>query len=95
MLVLSSGSRKPLASPERYDVLVPGLAPSPGDVADEPRLEQRRALEIGEQLGARVLFGDVRAAKHQAVSDAVLQRNAPLPAGAARHGARVGQDAIG
>ena len=80
---------------QRDDVLVPGLAAPPGDVADQPRLEQRRTLEIREQFGARGLLGDVRAAIHQAVADAVLQRNAPLPAGAARHGARVRQDAIG
>src|SRR5438128_1851288 len=85
---------EPAGESERDDVLVPGLAASSRDITDQAGFEQRRALEVRKQLGARGFLRDVRAAVHQAVANAMLQRYAPLPSGASRHGTRVGQDAI-
>src|SRR5690606_15712197 len=67
---------------------------SPGHVADQSRLGQRLAFEIGEQLLACLLLGHVRATEDQTITDAMLQRNAPLPAGRARGRTRVRCDAM-
>ena len=73
-----------------HAVAAPGLVPLAGRELDEPRLRQRGALHLAQQLLARLLVGQVAAAVDQPVAHAVLQRNAPLPAGLVRDGPRVG-----
>ena len=89
MLVDSSGSRNPPARPMATHVAVPGLAAAPGREAQRTRVGQRLAVEARQQLRGRFVVADEVAAVDVAVAHAVLQRNAPLPAGLARRGARV------
>ena len=91
MLVDSSGSRNPLARPDRDAVLVPGScgAGPVGSVMTRGSVE-RLAFDVGEQRAASPRRPSmIAAAVHDAVADAVLQRNAPLPAGLVRDRARV------
>ena len=90
MLVDSSGSMKPLARPMAMQLLLPGLAALAGPELDDARLGEHLAFDVGQQSLLRLLVGQVAAAVHHAVADAMLQRNAPLPAGLARDRARVG-----
>src|SRR5688572_2889837 len=69
-------------------VASPGLAALPRAELDDPRLEERLALDIGQQFSLRLLIAEIAAAVHHAVADAMLQWNAPLPARLARNRAR-------
>ncbi len=59
----------------------------PGTEAELPGLGERRAVEVGEQRGRGLVIGDVRTGIDVAIADPVLERDAPLPAGAACGGA--------
>ena len=89
MLVDSSGSMKPLDKSDGDAVASPGLAPLSGPELDDARLDERLAFDVGQQGLLRLLVAEIAAAIHHAVADAMLQRNAPLPAGIARDRARV------
>ncbi len=68
--------------PQRHAIFVPGLLAPAGGEAQRQRFGQRLAFEIGQQrLAAPSSSPMKRAAIDMAVADAVLQRNAPLPAG--------------
>ena len=86
---------KAAGEPQRDAVLVPELLAPAGREAQEPRLRQRLAVQVGQQRGRRLIVADEAAAIDIAVADAMLQRNAPLPAGLARRGARVGRQGAG
>jgi hypothetical protein len=75
---------EPAREPERDDVLVPRLLAPPGEEAQLVGRGERLALEVGEQHFGRLVVGDVRRAVDVAVAHAVLQRDVPLPARAAR-----------
>ena len=75
---------------ERDAILLPDLLAPPGHETQRPRRVQRLAVEPAEQQARRLVVAHELAAVHVAVAGAVLQRNAPLPAGFARGGARVG-----
>ena len=74
---------------DRDDVPVPRLLAPPGLEAQRARLGQRRAVEVAQQDRGGLVLAHVLAGEHVAVADAVLQRDAPLPAGLARGRARV------
>src|SRR5690606_10662842 len=74
---------------ERHAVLVPELLAVSGRETKESRLGERLAVQIREQRRGGLVVADELAAVHVAVADAMLQRNAPLPSGAARGRARV------
>jgi hypothetical protein len=71
-------------------VAAPGLAALPGPELDDARLGEHLAFDIVQQRLPGLLVGKIPAAVHHAVADAVLQRNAPLPAGIASDRARIG-----
>src|SRR5690606_25247266 len=75
--------------PERETVLVPKLLAASCDEFDDARLGAWGAIQIREQGRNRLIVADVLARIDIAVADAMLQRNAPLPAGFARGGTRV------
>ena len=81
---------EPARKPDRDAVLDPLLAPDPGLEAQHVGLGQRVALDIAEQPLERRILVEIAAAKDDPVADAMLQRNAPLPAGIVRHRQRVG-----
>jgi hypothetical protein len=58
------------------------------------RIRQRLAVQVRQQGRGGFVVADVPARIHVAVAGAVLQRNAPLPAGRARGGARIGRDRV-
>ena len=90
MLVDSSGSRNPEASPSATQLPIPELAATPGHEADHARLGQRRCvLGIAEQVPQRFLVADVLARVNVPGADTVLQRNAPVPSRRARGRHRV------
>ena len=72
-------------------VAIPRLAAPAGREPQRPRIGQRLAVEPRQQLRGGLVVADEVAAVDVAVADAVLQRNAPLPARLARRGARVGR----
>ena len=74
---------------DRDAVPVPEFPAHAGDEAQRPRIGERFAVEVGEQGRGGLVVADVVAAVDVAVAGAVLQRNAPLPARAARRRARV------
>ncbi len=88
MLVDSSGSTKPLASPSDTTVLVPRLAPAARADLDLPRLANRLAADRSEQLCARFIVGEITAAVDEAVADSMLERDVPAPARFVRDRAR-------
>ena len=71
-------------------VAVPGLAALARPELDDARLGEHLAFDVGQQALFGRVVGEVAAAVHHAVADAMLQRDAPLPAGIARDRARVG-----
>ena len=89
MLVDSSGSMNPLESPTATQFLIQLLAPDPALKRSTLRLGQRFALDIAEQPSSALLV-EIAAAEDDSVAGAMLQRNAPLPAGIVRHRPRVG-----
>src|SRR5215467_1971095 len=76
--------------PDRDAVPQPHPPAPPGYEAQRPRVGQRPAIEVAEQRVACFLVTEVRARIHVAVADAMLQRNAPLPASVPCGGAGVG-----
>ena len=52
MLVDSSGSRNPLASPTRHAILLPDFLAAPGDESQRTRRRLRRAIEPAQQTGS-------------------------------------------
>ena len=84
MLVDSSGSMKPLASPSAMQFLFQNFLRRPVVKLRNLRLGQRLAIEIRQQRRRRLVIADEATAVHVAVADPMLQRNAPLPAGTAR-----------
>src|SRR6185312_10573898 len=73
---------------DRNAVAVPELLAAARREMQLPRARQRRAFETPEQCRGRFIFTEVSTAVHIAIADALLQRNAPLPPGAARRRAR-------
>jgi hypothetical protein len=70
--------------------VAPGLFPHSGGEFDQPRLGQNFAFEVGEQDPPRLLLVHETAGKDMAVAHAMLERNAPLPAGRMGRGPRKG-----
>ena len=68
----------------------PGLAPLARPELDDARLGEHLAFDVAQQACLGLLVGEIAAAVHHAVADAVLQGNAPLPAGLVRDRARIG-----
>ena len=81
MLVDSSGSRKPLARPSATQFLFQNFLRRPVVKRSKRGSASALAVEIGEQRRGGFVVADEAAAIHIAVADAMLQRNAPLPAG--------------
>ena len=79
MLVDSSGSRNPLASPRQNTFRFQIFRRIPVRKRQQPGLGQRRPFHALSERGHRLVFGQVAAAEHIAIADAVLKRNAPLP----------------
>ena len=75
---------------DRHTILDPRFAPAPGHEAQLARLSQRRRIKRIDQHLARLVVAGKRIAVHVAVAGAVLQRDAPDPAGALGAGAGVG-----
>ena len=75
-------------------VLHPGLFAPPGDEADQPRIGQRLAVQIGQQCAVGLVVGNVGRRVDIAIADPVLQRDAPLPARFTRRGPRVGREGL-
>ena len=75
---------EPAGEAQGDHVLVPNLGSVPGRKAQPVGLGERLAVEIGEQQVDRLIVTDVFGAIDMTVTDAVLQRDAPLPAGLAR-----------
>src|SRR6185295_599279 len=74
---------------DRDAVLLPVLAALTRAELDDARLGQHFAFDVRQQRLLRLVVWKVAAAEHDAVADAVLQRNAPLPSCLARDRARV------
>ena len=84
MLVDSSGSTKPPASPNATTFLFQALlAPARLD-ADQPGILDGPAAGIRDQAVARLVIRHVPAAEHHAIADAMLHGNVPAPAGGVR-----------
>ncbi len=81
--------------PRCHHVRRPGLCAPPGDEAQQAWFGLRLPIQVRKQSCRRLVLADAAAAEHVTVADAVLQGNAPLPAGTARDGARVRRDAAG
>jgi hypothetical protein len=64
---------------DRDDILAPRVLAAPGAEAQQARVGEPFALDVGNQRGAGLILGNERAREHVAVADAVLQRDAPLP----------------
>ena len=75
---------------QRHDVLIPGLAPLAGAVADQARRDQGLTLDLGRQHRLGLVVAHVVAAIDKAVANPVLQRDLPAPAGPVRDGAGIG-----
>ncbi len=73
----------------RDAILDPEMLAPAGREFQQARQRQRFAVEIAEQGRARFIIGDAIAGINITIADAVLQRDAPLPAGLVRGGARV------
>ncbi len=98
MLVDSSGSMKPPERPTATQLRCHCFTPRARAEAQDVGLGQRLAFDIAEQPFERRVLVEIAAAIDDAVADAVLQRNAPLPAGIMRHRPGVrhrGADALG
>ena len=76
--------------PHRHAVLVPMAVPLAGDEAQHPRFGEQLALDVAEQAAPGFVVAPVGAGEHHAVADAVLQRDAPLPARFPGDGSGVG-----
>jgi len=63
-----------------------------GDKLQQPRLGSGLAIQMAEQGGGGFVIADEVAAIHVAVANAMLQRNAPLPATGVRRGTCVGRE---
>src|SRR5690606_17726264 len=72
-------------------VLVPELLAPAGREAQKARLCQRPSVQIREQCRSRLVVADEAAAIHVPVANAMLQRDAPLPAGGVCRRACVGR----
>ncbi len=90
MLVDSSGSRKPLASPTAMTLACQKARRLPGVKRSGRGSASAGAVEIGEKLRRRFVVGQCVARIDNAVAGAVLERDAPLPAGRVRGGAGIG-----
>src|SRR5689334_3180259 len=75
--------------PECHTVSIPCLGPPSRREAQNARLSERRPFEIANERGRGFVVADETAAVHVSIAHAMLQRNAPLPAGAMRDGTRV------
>src|SRR6185436_6299528 len=71
------------------DILLPDLLAPAGDETQRPRLRLRGPIETAEQQARRRVVTEEFAAIHVTVAGAVLQGNAPLPAGLTRGGTGV------
>src|SRR6185437_9509411 len=69
---------------DRDDVPVPGFAALSGGETQHARFADRGSVELPQQGGRGFVIADVSTGVHVAVAGAVLQRDAPGPAGLAR-----------
>src|SRR5690606_8029442 len=69
---------------QRDAVLLPGFLAPTGHETNRARIGERLAVEVRQQHGGGFVIADVFAAVNVSVADAMLQRNAPLPARGAR-----------
>src|SRR5690606_2295824 len=69
---------------QRDDIAAPGPAAHSRPETQRPRFGERPAFDVGEQHRGRLVLADEVAAKDVAVSRAVLERDAPLPAALVR-----------
>ena len=83
---LEESTRKP----QRHAVLLPGFLAYPRHETQRPRAGARGTVEPGQQQARSLVVAHELAAVHVAVTDAMLQRDAPLPTGFARRRTRVG-----
>src|SRR5881394_4243119 len=74
---------KPAGESECDAILQPRLGSPSGRELDQSRRCQCLAVEIGDQSLSRLILGGERVAEHVTIADAVLKRDAPLPAGLA------------
>ena len=80
---------------QRDAVAIPEQLAPAGDKAQEARVGQRLLAHRAHQVVERLGVAQVGAAVDVAVADAMLQRDAPLPAGGPRRGQRVGRARAG
>jgi len=81
--------------PERDAIAMPDLVADAAGEAQCAWLGQRLAIEVGEQQRAGLVFAHEVAAIDMAIAGAVLQRDAPLPAGRPGIGLRVRAHRLG
>src|SRR5262245_12985364 len=79
---------KPGGEAHGDDVAVPDALAPPWREGNMPWLGQRLAVQISHQDRRGVLLAHEATGVDVAIADAMLQRNAPLPAGAVRRGPR-------
>src|SRR3954447_22157188 len=79
---------KPGCEPERNHVFDPWLAAVTGLEPKRPGISQRLTVEICEQRRGGLVVGDVSARIDIAITDPMLERNSPLPAGRPRRRSR-------
>jgi hypothetical protein len=94
MLVLSSGSRKPDDRPMATQFLIQACSRRPAWKRRTFGSARGRSVEAGRQAARAVVVADVGAGIDIAVAGAVLQRDAPAPAGLVGGGAGVGRQAV-
>src|SRR6185312_2719413 len=71
--------QEPRGEPERETIADPGARAAAGLEAQMPGSGYRRALQALQQVRRGFVIRKMRAGIHVAVTDAMLQRNAPLP----------------
>ena len=76
--------------PDGDDIVHPHRLPATGGEAQRARIGERLPIEIGEQRRRRFIIRNTGARVDIAIAGAVLQRNAPLPAGRPCRRPRIG-----
>ena len=84
--------QEPAGEADGHDITVPAQFAATGGEAQELRIGQGLAVEVGQQRFRRFLFRCEIRAEDMTVAGAVLERNTPLPAGRMGGGARIGRD---
>src|SRR6266851_2081377 len=72
------------------DIFIPRLAPTTRLEGNQPRVGERRTVQIAEQYRCGFVIADEPAAVHIAIAGAMLKRNTPLPSRLSRRGTGVG-----